>query len=616
MSTIPKELIKAVKKGECVLFVGAGVSTEAGLPGGWELAKALAEAMGRQYNNEPLAKMAQFYQTRNGRPMLLRFLKDKLKPAVDFTDKSTCPSYRLIARLPFKLILTTNFDSLIEDMLRSEGMQPNVINFDQDITSYEPDTAQVLKVHGDFSQAKMVVTTDDYDNYYRDFPRLLDEMKSIFAKHTVIFIGYGLEDVNFRAIHARVRNDLGQFAQKAYAVLGPGFDRDAAESWRQKAVEVIPLYAKDFFAELNYHINLADAIELADRFIIAREAEHNRLYVWKALHDFLQDSQQVELKQWRKFNEFLSEGLRELAQEIEYLRITEAHDGGLAVSAESSLLEGIADSTARKHLEDCLDRVARCLDTLMRKQLAIDQALVRSQPVDYHISSLRGHVREHLDVSARALEEMKNGLRSSSEELWDNFKRIEDRFGDSDQVESFAKLKDLVEEMQRFIDNESRLVEWMDLHARFRKLELWLPNLKSAATQPQVATMGLFFAINEAWKCYKREAFHNIVQFKETIEYINEAEGWITELQEKGEGIETKLEKIDSTLRSIEAAPTEKLESQLRPSVKELQGLIQDFGKLVEEHFMSTDDKLKATAKNLKKLFPVLQKSPLLKEQS
>lgn len=617
MSTIPKELIEAVKKGECVLFVGAGVSKGAGLPLAGELAEELAdEFLDGKHRDKPLAKVASFIEGRPrlGRLALIQHLEKRLQAA------RPARSHRLIPCFPWQAIYTTNYDQLIERGFPADRIAVILQSTEID-RSKEPRKVPLFKPHGCVSRARseevrLIITDNDYYETEANRKALYAVLKAHVYMATFLFVGYGLGDEDIGHIYHEVIRELGEFKRAHYAVMLQ-FSDDERRYWEQKGIILVSGKASDFFTELNYQINLADAVKLANC-LIAREALHDRLYAWKALHDFLQDLQiEFDKRQWPKFKEFLSERLTSLAQEeIECLCITGAHDGGLAFSVERSLLGGIADSTARKHLEDCLDRVARCLDTLVRKQLAIDQALVRSQPVDYHISSLRGHVREHLDVSARALEEMKNGLRSSSEELWDNFKRIEDRFGDSDQVESFAKLKDLVEEMQRFIDNESRLVEWMDLHARFRKLELWLPSLKTAATQPQVANMGLFFAINEAWKCYKREAFHNIVQFKEIIEYINEAEGWITELQEKGEGIETKLEKINSTLRSIEAAPTEKLESQLRPSIKELQGLIQDFGKLVEEHFMSTDDKLKATAENLKKLFPVLQKSPLLKEQS
>jgi hypothetical protein len=42
--TLPRNLVEQLCKGNCVLFVGAGISMgEGGLPGGWQLAKELAQ---------------------------------------------------------------------------------------------------------------------------------------------------------------------------------------------------------------------------------------------------------------------------------------------------------------------------------------------------------------------------------------------------------------------------------------------------------------------------------------------------------------------------------------------------------------------------------------------
>ena len=69
---IPHELVNAIVRGDAVLFIGAGLSIDAGLPGWNELLEPLANSISlpMALRADPL-KVAQYYQNKRGRNALL-----------------------------------------------------------------------------------------------------------------------------------------------------------------------------------------------------------------------------------------------------------------------------------------------------------------------------------------------------------------------------------------------------------------------------------------------------------------------------------------------------------------------------------------------------------------
>jgi len=101
---IPQELIEQIEKGNVVLFLGAGVSISAGLPGGNELAQELAEraelgdAAGRA-----LPEIAQAYALKRGYQSLVDYVTRRIDDPQVFPGRV----HELIATLPFEKVITT-----------------------------------------------------------------------------------------------------------------------------------------------------------------------------------------------------------------------------------------------------------------------------------------------------------------------------------------------------------------------------------------------------------------------------------------------------------------------------------------------------------------------------
>lgn len=72
--------------------------------------------------------------------------------------------HKLLAKLPFKTIITTNFDTLIE---RSFTMETNVnkIYDSDDFLLKRREDFKLVKLHGDFDLIRtIIITKEDYDN--------------------------------------------------------------------------------------------------------------------------------------------------------------------------------------------------------------------------------------------------------------------------------------------------------------------------------------------------------------------------------------------------------------------------------------------------------------------
>lgn len=109
MAHIPVELKESLKKGECVLFAGAGLSE--GLPTWKELLTPLADELGIDTKGD-LRNIASYYEGEHGRKSLVEKIILPLKKEVPLTE-----THKILEKLPLKAVITTNYDHLLEKAL-------------------------------------------------------------------------------------------------------------------------------------------------------------------------------------------------------------------------------------------------------------------------------------------------------------------------------------------------------------------------------------------------------------------------------------------------------------------------------------------------------------------
>jgi len=180
------------------IFVGAGISKSSdtdyiSLPSWSDLITEIKSDLAITEELDYL-KLAQLYFLEFGEQAYNQTLK-KYFPE-DITPSSL---HRTILKVSPRVIITTNWDCIIENAMEQEGYLYDKICTDKDLVS-STSPNKFIKIHGDFKSHNIVFKEDDYLNYSRNFPLIENFIKSIFSTHTVLFLGYSYSDINLKHI--------------------------------------------------------------------------------------------------------------------------------------------------------------------------------------------------------------------------------------------------------------------------------------------------------------------------------------------------------------------------------------------------------------------------------
>ena len=207
------ELSDAYCHGKLMLFVGAGVSANLGLPTWSQLIDHIASELG--YDPEIFSTygdalaLAEFYTMRKGSIGPLRSWMDREwhKPEVNVSESDI---HRLIARGAFSRIYTTNFDRWLEIAHETFAVDFDKIAKVSDLVSASEGGRQIVKLHGDFDDDASIVLGETSFFERLNFESPLDiKLRSDVLGNSVLFIGYSLSDLNIRLLFYRLSKMWG-----------------------------------------------------------------------------------------------------------------------------------------------------------------------------------------------------------------------------------------------------------------------------------------------------------------------------------------------------------------------------------------------------------------------
>lgn len=207
--------------GAYALLLGSGVSRAAGVPTGWEvvmdLIERVAHLQGQETGGDPAAWFHERYGAEPTYSALLaelaaepaernRLLRVYFEPTEDEREeglKVPTGAHRAIADLVqagyVRVIVTTNFDRLVELALEDAGVVPTTLATPDAVQGALPlahTNCTIVKVHGDYVDARIRNTPDELAHYDESIDRLLDR---IFDEYGLVVCGWSGEwDVALR----------------------------------------------------------------------------------------------------------------------------------------------------------------------------------------------------------------------------------------------------------------------------------------------------------------------------------------------------------------------------------------------------------------------------------
>ncbi|WP_433784426.1 SIR2 family protein [Actinomycetospora sp. CA-101289] len=212
--TLAGDLARRARAGELALFLGAGVSTSAGLPSWKELLSALLDRT-TLAADERTAVLD--LDARDAATIVVQELEAN-RTSLLTALREVLPQWRyglahaLLASLPVEQAATTNYDTLFESARADQDRPTAVLPFD------DPSLPWLLKLHGDLHHGTgVVLTRDDYLRFGGTSGALGGVVQGMLMTRHVLFAGFSFTDENFFRLAHGARRALESAGRKPRA---------------------------------------------------------------------------------------------------------------------------------------------------------------------------------------------------------------------------------------------------------------------------------------------------------------------------------------------------------------------------------------------------------------
>ena len=285
MALIEPELSLALSlsnnPGIYVPLIGSGVSRSSGIMSGWDitvdLVRQLASLMGedcephpekwfvKKFNKEPMYSelLEELGKTPGERQGILRKYFEPTEEEREQNEKTPKQAHKAIAVLVkhgfVRLILTTNFDRLMERACEDEGIVPTVISKSSDIAGAKPfhqTGCTIVKVNGDYLDSRIKNSESELSEYDPQMNEFLDR---IFDEHGLIISGWSAQWDN--ALRDAILRSKSRRYQTYWVKTGSVTIEAEKVINNRQAVIVESTGADAFFNKIKEHVaSLSDSI--------------------------------------------------------------------------------------------------------------------------------------------------------------------------------------------------------------------------------------------------------------------------------------------------------------------------------------------------------------------
>lgn len=228
---VPEELIVAIREGRCVAFVGAGF-VQPTLPSWQKLLGGLNESVDDATQRREIATWLRRAKSNRDYEGLAELIKSALGPRfvptlAQLLERPPTPATKrrlaFLHEVPFRAVLTTNFDPLIPGELPGPDAYARVLTAPRHAwwnqsywSSSGREPPACIQLHGrvwsdDDAHAgsKIVFSTRDYRRLLYQEPGYRAFLRAVFATHTILYMGFSFTDAYVNELRSEVLAMLG-----------------------------------------------------------------------------------------------------------------------------------------------------------------------------------------------------------------------------------------------------------------------------------------------------------------------------------------------------------------------------------------------------------------------
>jgi hypothetical protein len=260
-------LLQRIQTRLCTPFLGAGAAAGV-LPLGRGLAKEWAEKYGYPLmDKDDLIRVSQFVSVRFDRQFPKLEIQRRFRGlgSPDFSRPDEPHAFLASLRLP--LYITTNYDHFMMQALEAsrqprqvvcpwnEALQKQKPLAEREI-EFEDHRPVVFHLHGEIDHPEsLVLTEDDYLDFVANLSRNEEiiplRIRERLAATSLLFIGYGLNDWNFRVLFRSIGSYMGRSLSPDH--ISVQLEPTKAEATAQEKAQVRK-YLDKYFSKLNVNV--------------------------------------------------------------------------------------------------------------------------------------------------------------------------------------------------------------------------------------------------------------------------------------------------------------------------------------------------------------------------
>ncbi len=280
MAIIDRDLVRAINSGRCFALVGAGPSCEIGLPSWSKLAQDAISLLDAT-SHAAVIDRCQKLHVNSDYPAVFSQIEKAIgiDPLLEYVTRSfpqmngNGEIYSYLARWPFAVYLTTNYDDCLSQRLQRENLSfPTKHNSQNDFRTLRADGKGVIyKIHGDCSTPDdIVLTSEQYEafrqlqdrNYWRE------KIRSVLHMVSLVLVGYSASDPDFKDQLALAK-DLASPDHPIFMFATEISTNDIKQYFQEYNIRIIPYKNPD-----GTHGQLHRVLRRYDPFIAKRGTPH------------------------------------------------------------------------------------------------------------------------------------------------------------------------------------------------------------------------------------------------------------------------------------------------------------------------------------------------------